>query len=94
MVLAGPGPERVLFIGTQFSNLYTAVDIPARGRVGVTPHTTPLFLPPEDPFPVLLRPNSIQGPARFACRIHTGVFRSYVYSPGSIQLPGLWTTIR
>ena len=25
--------ERVLFIGTQFSNLYTAVDTPARGRV-------------------------------------------------------------
>jgi hypothetical protein len=25
----------VLFIGTQFSNLYTAVDMPARGRVGV-----------------------------------------------------------
>ena len=25
----------VLFIGTQFSNLYTAVDTPARGRVGV-----------------------------------------------------------
>jgi len=24
-----------------------------------TPHTTPLFLPPEDPSPVLLRPNSI-----------------------------------
>ena len=27
--------ESVLFIGTQFSNLYTAVDTPARGRVGV-----------------------------------------------------------
>ena len=27
--------ERVLFIGTQFSNLYTAVDTPVRGRVGV-----------------------------------------------------------
>ena len=27
--------ERVLFIGTQFSNLYTAVDTPARGRVGL-----------------------------------------------------------
>ncbi len=26
--------ERVLFIGTRFSNLYTAVDTPARGRVG------------------------------------------------------------
>jgi hypothetical protein len=26
--------ECVLFIGTQFSNLYTAVDTPARGRVG------------------------------------------------------------
>ena len=25
--------ESVLFIGTQFSNLYTAVDTPARGRV-------------------------------------------------------------
>jgi hypothetical protein len=24
----------VLFIGTQFSNFYTAVDTPARGRVG------------------------------------------------------------
>jgi hypothetical protein len=23
-----------------------------------TPHTTPFFLPPEDPFPVLFRPNS------------------------------------
>ena len=23
-----------------------------------TPHTTPVFLPPEDPFPVLLRHNS------------------------------------
>jgi hypothetical protein len=34
----GSGPrtmvESVLFIGTQFSNLYTAVDTPARGRVG------------------------------------------------------------
>jgi hypothetical protein len=28
--------ESVLFIGTQFSNLYTAVDTPARGRVGWT----------------------------------------------------------
>ena len=27
--------ERVLFIGTQFSNLYTAVDTPAMGRVVV-----------------------------------------------------------
>jgi len=27
--------ESVLFIGTQFSNLYTAVDTPARGRVCV-----------------------------------------------------------
>ena len=27
--------ESVLFIGTQFSNLYTAVDTPARGRVVV-----------------------------------------------------------
>jgi len=27
--------ERVLFIGTQFSNLYTTVDTPARGRVCV-----------------------------------------------------------
>jgi hypothetical protein len=27
--------ERVLFIGTQFSNLYTAVDTPAKGRVGL-----------------------------------------------------------
>jgi hypothetical protein len=27
--------ESVLFIGTQFSSLYTAVDTPARGRVGV-----------------------------------------------------------
>jgi hypothetical protein len=27
--------ERELFIGTQFSNLYTTVDTPARGRVGV-----------------------------------------------------------
>jgi hypothetical protein len=26
--------ESVLFIGTQFSNLYTAVDTPTRGRVG------------------------------------------------------------
>jgi hypothetical protein len=26
----------VLFIGTQFSNLYTAVDTPARGRVGAS----------------------------------------------------------
>jgi len=24
-----------------------------------TPHTTPFFLSPEDPYPVLLRPNSI-----------------------------------
>ena len=30
-----PTRESVLFIGTQFSNLYTAVDTPARGRVGV-----------------------------------------------------------
>ena len=27
--------ESVLFIGTKFSNLYTAVDTPARGRVVV-----------------------------------------------------------
>ena len=27
--------ECVLFIGTQFSNLYTAVDTPAKGRLGV-----------------------------------------------------------
>jgi hypothetical protein len=27
--------ESVLFIGTQFSNLYTAVDTPAKGRVGI-----------------------------------------------------------
>jgi hypothetical protein len=27
----------VLFIGTQFSNLYTAVDTPARGRVDHQP---------------------------------------------------------
>jgi hypothetical protein len=26
--------ERELFIGTQFSNLHTAVDTPAKGRVG------------------------------------------------------------
>ena len=31
--LAAPGPERVLFIGTQFSNLDTAVDTPASDRV-------------------------------------------------------------
>ena len=30
--------ESVLFIGTQFSNLYTAVDTPARGRVGQVVH--------------------------------------------------------
>jgi len=29
------GPESVLFIGTQFSNLYTSVDASARGRVVV-----------------------------------------------------------
>ena len=29
--------ESVLFIGTRFSNLYTAVDTPAKGRVGVGP---------------------------------------------------------
>ncbi len=29
-----PDRECVLFIGTQFSNLYTAVDTPAKGRVG------------------------------------------------------------
>ena len=29
------GRERVLFIGSQFSNLYTAVDTPAMGRVVV-----------------------------------------------------------
>jgi hypothetical protein len=29
------GRESMLFIGTQFSNLYTAVDTPAKGRVGV-----------------------------------------------------------
>ena len=28
--------ESVLFIGTQFSNLYTSVDTPARGSVGFT----------------------------------------------------------
>ena len=32
---ASQASERVLFIGTQFSNLYTAVDTPANGRVGV-----------------------------------------------------------
>ena len=31
---AGSG-ESVLFIGTQFSNLYTAVDTPAKGHVGL-----------------------------------------------------------
>ncbi len=30
--------ERVMFIGTQFSNLYTAVDTPAKGRVGNKRH--------------------------------------------------------
>jgi hypothetical protein len=30
----------VLFIGTQFSNLYTAVDTPAMGRVIMTEPTT------------------------------------------------------
>ena len=46
MVPGGPGEkqrENVLFIGTQFSNLYTAVDTPDRGRVyidllGVVPY--------------------------------------------------------
>ena len=28
-------------------------------KQSTTPHTTPFFLPPEDPFPVLLLPNSI-----------------------------------
>jgi hypothetical protein len=31
--------ESVLFIGTQFSNLYTAVDTPARGRVVAISHS-------------------------------------------------------
>ena len=30
----GGGGESVLFIGTKFSNFYTAVDTPAKGRVG------------------------------------------------------------
>jgi hypothetical protein len=34
-IFAGTNRECVLFIGTQFSNLYTAVDTPARVRVGV-----------------------------------------------------------
>jgi hypothetical protein len=73
----------VFFIGTRFSNLYTAVDAPAetvwyflslfRGpstndmkkqdgpsRSWPTHHTTPFFFTPEDPYPVLLRPNSIR----------------------------------
>ena len=33
----------MLSIGTQFSNLYTAVDTPARGRVGVCV----VFMPPR-----------------------------------------------
>jgi len=36
--------ERVLFIGTQFSNLYTAVDTPARGRVGALVVVTGPFI--------------------------------------------------
>ena len=36
-LLRRAGRERVLFIGTQFSNLYTTVDTTARGRVGVVP---------------------------------------------------------
>jgi hypothetical protein len=32
---SSPVRESVLFIGTQLSNLYTAVDTPAKGRVGV-----------------------------------------------------------
>ena len=31
-----------------------------RGNCLPTPHTTPFFLPPEGPYPVLLRPNSTQ----------------------------------
>ena len=36
--------ESVLFIGTQFSNLYTAVDTPAKGHVGVIGHTSKAVL--------------------------------------------------
>ena len=42
------------------------------------PHTTPFFLPPEDPYPVLLRPNSTAqwehdpAPARLALRPKAG----------------------
>ena len=32
-----------MFIGTQFSNLYTAVDTPANGRVGVLPYSLSVF---------------------------------------------------
>jgi hypothetical protein len=32
-----PERECVLFIGTQFSNLYTAVDTPANGRITIPP---------------------------------------------------------
>jgi hypothetical protein len=35
LVLVYFARESVLFIGTQFSNLYTVVDTPAKGRVGV-----------------------------------------------------------
>jgi hypothetical protein len=35
--------ESVLFIGTQFSNLYTAVDTPARGRVNYCKKTGKWF---------------------------------------------------
>ncbi len=43
-----------------------------------TAHTTPFFLPPEDPYPVLLRPNSTAqwehdpAPARLALRPKAG----------------------
>jgi hypothetical protein len=53
---------RVLAIGTQFSNLYTAVDTPARGRVGCksfvemcTVRCCPLWHPAHCPMGTLPR---------------------------------------
>ena len=47
----------MLFIGTQFSNLYTAVDTPANGRVRVTP--VMMLDPIHTSTPMLMRGNAL-----------------------------------
>jgi hypothetical protein len=53
------------------------------GRSWPTPYTTPFFLPPEDPYPVLLRPNSIpeHSAEMLPAGVGSGVSESRVSDP-------------